>query len=118
MSTYDIGRMYPQESALITPLAAAKTDEPLATAKPGRRITVDHIQFSADGICTFKLNSKGASAGTQISPTYYVGANAGVGMDLCKIQTKKGEGLSFTTTIATTANYSGYVLFHYSPESL
>lgn len=88
--------------------AAAKTSETLVPAVGNKKIVVDYLVVSSDGIITFELQSDS----TGIGPKLYVAANAGVALDTPFIPTNKGEALKLTTTIATTANYSYYLIYH------
>lgn len=112
MSFSDVKRMYGVATTYVNS-AAALTDSILVSANGNQRIVVDFLEISTDGIITAVLNSKGVGAGTQISCKEYMAANSGKVLDTPFLMTNNGESLSITTTIATTANYSVYVAYHY-----
>lgn len=86
-------------------VAAAATDSVLVAAVNGTRIRVLGVLVNGVdvGVCTFTFNSKGAGAGTAISPTFEVPLNGGfvLPMEEGWFETNPGEALTVTTAAAS-----------------
>jgi hypothetical protein len=96
-------------------VAASQTDSVLVAATPGKKVRVLWVVFQAGNVATaLTFNSKGAGAGTAISPTFANGANGGFVLPLNNygwFQTNAGEGLTVTTGAGSaTGIRAGYVL--------
>lgn len=86
-------------------VAAAATDSVLVAASGGSRIRVCSVFANAvdAGVVTFTFNSKGAGAGTAISPTFEVPLNGGFVLPDSEgwFETNAGEALTVTTAAAS-----------------
>lgn len=86
-------------------VAAAATDSVLVAASSTNKIRVLALFVNGvdAGVCTFTFNSKGAGAGTAISPTFEVPLNGGFVLPMSDgwFETNVGEGLTITTAAAS-----------------
>lgn len=86
-------------------VAAAATDSVLVAAAGTNKIRVLAVFVNGVdvGVCTFTFNSKGAGAGTAISPTFEVPLNGGFVLPLSDgwFETNSGEALTVTTAAAS-----------------
>ena len=87
-------------------VAAAQTDAVLVAAEPGRKIVVIGVFANGKdaGASLLTFNSKGAGAGTAISPIFDVAADGGFVMPQEHggwFETIKGEALTATTGAAS-----------------
>lgn len=92
-------------------VAASQTDSVIVAATAGTnqvgpRIRVHAVIGSAGGTATsLTFNSKGAGAGTAISPAFQNGINGGEVLPHCAagwFETNAGEGLTVTTGAGST----------------
>ncbi len=98
------------EIKIATPLniAASQTDTALVAAVAGKKLRVISMNMKAGGTATnITFNSKGAGAGTAISPLYALGANGDLVLppDITRgwFESAEGAGVSVTSgTGATT----------------
>lgn len=94
---------------------AATTDAVLVAAVAGRKVRVLSVLVNAvdAGAVTFTFNSKGAGAGTAISPTFKCPVNGGFVLTQSEgwFETIAGEALTITTAsasaVAVIISYEG-----------
>src|SRR3954463_13994768 len=99
-------------------IAASATDSVLIAAPTGSRIIVTSVVINQGDTTpsTVTFNSKGAGAGTAISPPLKAAANGGFVLpvnDAGWFGTNAGEGLSVTTGAGSTTN----IIVTYSRDS-
>lgn len=88
-------------------VAAAATDSVLVAASFGAaariRVVYAFVNAVDVGVCTFTFNSKGAGAGTAISPTFEVPLNGNLLLPDTEgwFETNPGEALTVTTAAAS-----------------
>jgi len=96
-------------------VAQSQTDSVIVAAVAGKRIVVNAFHLMCGGTATVAtFNSKGAGAGTAISPAYPCGANGGIAPPPIYdgdgwFKTNLGEGLTLTTGAGSTV--AGQVLY-------
>ena len=97
------------EAPLKGTVAASQTDSSLVAAVSGQRVCVYQMALIVGATATdVTLNTKGAGAGTSITPPFSFGANGGVVLPnspkpwFC---TTSGEALTMTTGAGSTTGY-------------
>jgi hypothetical protein len=87
-------------------VAASSTDSVVVAAQAGRRIRVYQIASVGGATATnVTFNTKGAGAGTALSPIFAFGVNGGAVLPYSPrgwFDTNRGEGLSVTTGTGST----------------
>jgi hypothetical protein len=87
-----------------TNVPQSTTDGPVVAATANKRVRVCGLVLSATLATNATLNSKGAGAGTPVSPLFALGANLPVTLPFNPagwFDTNVGEGLSLTTSVGS-----------------